>query len=68
MLTEEVENLVISIRLLNKFFDRDSSKVAAWLTIPNPNLGETRPIDFYMRGRGHKVLSFIENALEENEL
>lgn len=68
MESDEIENLIHSIRLLEEFFDSDASRVAAWLSIPNPHLGRTRPIELFLRGRGRKVLQFIKGALEENEL
>jgi hypothetical protein len=52
-------------RKLYKFF-KDEKKVKAWLNLKNLNFGGFAPIDLIKRGRAHKVLEFINNALDEN--
>ena len=51
--------------LLSNFF-KSETKAEAWLNIENPMLGNSSPIVLFKRGRGHKVLSFIKNAINEN--
>lgn len=51
--------------LLHAFFD-DFEKMHHWLIFENLNFGGSTPAQLIIRGRGHKVLSFINNALREN--
>ena len=44
----------------------EPEKATHWFTIPNPHLGGACPVNFYLVGRGKKVLSFIKNAKDEN--
>lgn len=67
MNTEELADLVQLIRLLDEFFDSDDLKVSVWLSTKNPHLGESKPIDLFLKGRGHKVLAFARNAIDENK-
>jgi hypothetical protein len=67
MTKEDIEQLVLTIRELDDFFNLDAAKVAEWLSMKNPLLGQMIPIDFFPRGRGHKIYSFVKNALAENK-
>lgn len=49
--------------ILNKFFN-DTQKVEKWLNTLNPNLGNSTPQKLMDNGRSHKVLSFVESAME----
>ncbi len=51
---------------LRVFFNGDEAKVQAWMRAENPLLGGLTPIYLISVGRGHKVLSFIKTAREEN--
>ena len=48
--------------LLHAFFN-DFEKMHLWLTTENPHFAHSTPAQLIIRGRGHKVLSFINNAL-----
>lgn len=50
---------------LNMFFN-DYKKVETWLRADNLNFGAIAPIFLINLERGHKVLQFIETALDEN--
>lgn len=65
---KEMQDLIESIKLVQTFFVADPAKVPMWFTTKNPHLGECKPIELFFRGRGHKVLSFIQNSLDENKL
>ena len=54
-----------AIELLDAFF-KDEVKTNAWFNIENPLLGNCTPMELFIRDRGHKVLSFIKNAIDEN--
>ena len=68
MTKAEVLSLMKAVELLKSFFNNDEDKVALLLTLDNPLLGETPPISFFLRGRGYKVLNFIETSLQENTI
>lgn len=53
---------------LHAIFDNDYSKVMAWLTTKNLNFGGCSPLMLINRGRGHKVLEFVEDANNEEEI
>lgn len=53
--------------LLLAFFHGDAEKIATWMTTKNPNFGGGIPLQLFMMGRGHKVLAFIKNAIDENK-
>ena len=63
----EMRELVDCIFYLHEFFD-DIDKIAVWMMLPNPHLGNASPFALFQRGRGHKVLAFVKNALEENKI
>lgn len=65
---KEMQDLIESIKLVQGFFVADPAKVSLWFTIPNPLLGNCKPIDLFFRGRGHKVLDFIKTSIDENTL
>lgn len=63
----QMRELVDCIFYLNEFFD-DMDKISFWMMTENPHLGNISPFDLFTRGRGHKVLAFVKNALEENKI
>lgn len=63
----QMREMVECVLCLHDFF-QDMDKVSAWMMIKNPHLGNVSPWDLFERGRGHKVLSFVKGALEENQL
>ena len=65
---KEMQDLLESIKLVQDFFTLNPEKTALWFTLENPLLGNVKPIDLFFRGRGHKVLSFIKNSIDENKL
>lgn len=52
---------------LEKFFKNNDDKIKDWLETKNPNLGNLSPLELIKRGRAHKVLEFVESAMEENK-
>lgn len=38
-----------------------------WFNTPNPMLGNTKPRDMILLGRGHKLVQFIDDAMEDEE-
>lgn len=49
-----------------EFFEGNRFKTTKWFFVPNPSLGEMRPIDMILLGRGKNLLRFIEDAREDN--
>jgi hypothetical protein len=41
-------------------------KAQLWMNTENPHLGNSTPDHLVMMGRSHKLMSFIENAIDEN--
>jgi hypothetical protein len=64
---QETHDLIRSIKLVDEFFHQNTNKTAVWFKTPNPLLGSVEPIDFFLCGRGHRVLKFIETSIEENK-
>jgi hypothetical protein len=62
---EEIEFMNEAINLLQDFFKNDV-KVDKWLNSPNLNFGGATAINLFLNGKGHKVLLFVKNALDEN--
>lgn len=56
-----VESVKILNLLLN-IFDERHDKVFAWLTTKNLKLGDVSPLMLINRGRGFRVLQFIEGV------
>lgn len=45
----------------------DIKKADQWMALKNPLLGGISPLWMIVRGRGHKVKSFILAAIDENK-
>lgn len=58
-LAKEFDELRQRVQDLMKW---DIYKADLWMKTPNPHLGNLAPIEFIRRGRGHKVMQFIDNA------
>jgi len=43
---------------------KDDDKIELWLNCPNGNFGNSTPMALINANRGHKVLLFINSALE----
>lgn len=56
------------VNLIAEFFSNDIHKVELWFTLPNYFFGNSSPRDMIRLGRYDKVLNFVVDALEENEL
>lgn len=70
MKSKEVIEYTEMLELMDSIFGvleifESEVKTAQWFTLKNPHLGESRPIDFFLVGRGHKVLKFIKSRMEE---
>lgn len=57
-----------TVEIISKVQDffKDYEKTNAWMRTKNPFFGHLSPIFLINRGRGHKVLQFIDNAKEGN--
>lgn len=62
-LDETTIEIVIGLHI---FFD-DYKKAKDWINTKNLNFGGVAPLELINRGRGKKVLQFINNALEEGK-
>lgn len=62
---EAMIDLIDSIQMVRDILD-SNEKTALWFITKNPHLGNSVPINFFLNGRGHKVLKFIKGAKEEN--
>lgn len=65
MSVEVDETLVKTILCVHAFF-QDEKKVALWMNTKNLNFGDCSPVHLFARQRGHKVLEFVNYALENN--
>jgi hypothetical protein len=63
---EAVVMLQETIYRLDEFFKDHPHKTAKWLTTKNPLLGNVEPINFFLIGRGHRVLYFVICSLDSN--
>lgn len=45
-----------------QFFEGDLDKIIHWFALPNPMLGNVRPIDMIDIGRTEKLWKFIKSA------
>ena len=54
------------LNLVAGFFKGDPQKTFLWFTISNPSLGNISPRDMIRVGRYKKLMSFVQNALNEN--
>jgi hypothetical protein len=52
--------------LVAEFFGGDRARTLLWFATPNPQLGEMTPLDMIKIGRVRKLLTFVQNALDEN--
>jgi len=41
-------------------------KAKLWMSTPNPSLGNAIPSNLVMLGKTHKLIAFIEAAIDEN--
>lgn len=62
---DQVYQLIYATAKVTDLF-KDAEKAIDWMTTKNPFLGESSPVDLVSRGRGHKLLKFIDNQLDEN--
>jgi hypothetical protein len=53
-------------RLVQKHMGWDHIKVDLWMTTENPLLGGVEPLVMIRKGRGRKVIKFVEGAIFEN--
>jgi hypothetical protein len=56
----------VALGLVAQFF-KDEKKTVLWFKTPNPLLGDVSPREMIRVGKFNKLLSFIQNALAENE-
>ncbi len=64
-LSEQMEQME---EILFKVFNDDEGRVSDWLHAENPHFGNSKPLQLWQTGRGHKVLAFIENAFDEIDI
>lgn len=57
--------LIEIVALVTKIFDNDLSKISTWMNTGNLNFGGFSPTQLIERNRGHKVLEFIRDAIEQ---
>jgi uncharacterized protein (DUF2384 family) len=52
--------------IYDKVFDflKDEAKTKLWFNTPNPNFGNTKPIDLILKGRSDKVLLVVDALLK----
>ena len=63
----KLDNQLVEIIVKVNSILNDYNKTRAWLTTKNLNFGDISPMRLIERGRGHKVLEFIDDALFENK-
>ena len=62
---DTLRELFESYEIVKDILD-STDKAALWFYVNNPHLGNVAPINFFLMGRGHKVLKFVQNAKDEN--
>jgi hypothetical protein len=65
-LLERMREWATVLNLVGNFFN-DESKTMLWFQMPNPLLGNMTPREMIRVGRFHKLLKFIQTALDENK-
>lgn len=63
---KQKEQWLKAVELLTKHFG-NTPKALEWMNTDNPMLGNQVPMEMIVIGRGHKLLKFIKNSLEENK-
>lgn len=53
--------------LLDQYLGDDREKVVDWLEKENPSLGDAKPIELILIGRGKSVAQFIETLIKEKD-
>ena len=67
--TEERDHIVqesLIMAAIYSFFE-STEKAMLWYTLENPLFGHMSPKETVLRGRGHKVLTCIDNALKDGK-
>jgi len=54
------------IKLLAAFFQNDQTKIRAWLSTPNLNIGGSSPAGLIASGRHDKLLKFMKTQLSDS--
>ena len=67
-LKERLEQIAIICSLVAEYFKGDPHKTYQWFTIPNPTLGNVSPRDMIRLGRYNKLLKFVVEARNLNEV
>ena len=67
-LKERLEQIAVICTLVAEYFEGDVQKTALWFKIPNPSLGEVTPRDMIRYGRYKKLLKFIMESRQANEV
>lgn len=63
---KNLEELVTTIIEVGAYFRWDVRKTTLWMQERNPMLGNLRPINMILIGRGLKVLQFVKNSKRGN--
>lgn len=64
---EEAFTIESEIRkTIHKNMGWDRIKVDLWMSTPNPLLGNSVPLEMIRKGRGRKLIRFVETSIEEN--
>lgn len=65
------EQLVLFINAIDEltiFYNGNANKVADWMTTENRNLGGSKPINFFAADKGRRVVNYIKQVTEENNI
>lgn len=62
-----IQDLANATSLVNSFF-KDEAKTQTWMNSANPLLGNKEPAQMIFEGRTEKLIKFIRDRLEANEL
>lgn len=61
-ITPELLEIIVKVA---RQFNGDYTKTKYWLTTENLNLGGLTPLGLIAIGRGHKVLQFVDDAIDK---
>jgi len=65
---EKISEIAGALELVAETFSGDQNKTRFWIRTPNPNFGGASPRSMIVRGRYHKVLTFILAARRQTKV
>lgn len=64
---EDLRQIILVYEMIKEHMKWGSDKTFLWLSTSNPHFGNISPAEMILRGRGHKVIKFIQTTKEESK-